>query len=195
MRQVVLASGNNGKLRELEQALAGTGLELIAQSELQIGDAVEDGKTFLENALIKARHAAMKSGRAAIADDSGLVVPALGGAPGIFSARYSGDGDAANNRKLLAAMSALQGHERRAWFICVLVYLEHAEDPAPRFAEGRWHGHIAETTRGNGGFGYDPLFTIDDNGRTAAELSAQEKLSVSHRGQAVKALKEQLQRL
>lgn len=194
---VVLASGNQGKLLELQDALAGTGFHLKPQSEYAVADAIEDGLTFLENALIKARHAAKITGFPAIADDSGLVVPALGGAPGIHSSRYSGNGDASNNAKLLEAMAGLEGDQRAAWFMCVLVYLRAWDDPAPVIAEGRWHGQIAHELRGEGGFGYDPLFIVDGlsmEGRvcTAAELTREQKRLFSHRGQAVARLREQL---
>ncbi len=192
MSTVVLASGNRGKLRELQHALRDTPYNLIPQGELGVPDAIEDGQTFIENALIKARHGARLTGKHALADDSGLVVPALGGAPGIYSSRYSGKGDKANNDKLLAAMAGYQGDQRRAWFICVLVFLSSADDPAPIVAEGRWHGFIAEDIRGEGGFGYDPIFVIDGQGRTAAELSADEKQALSHRGQAIAALRAKL---
>ena len=189
---VVLASGNAGKLAELRDALASSGLRLQAQSAFAVPEAVEDGLTFIENALIKARHAALLTGRAALADDSGLVVPALGGAPGIHSARYSGRGDAANNVKLLAAMAELTGNARLAWFQCVLVLLREHDDPSPVIAEGRWMGRIALETKGDGGFGYDPIFLVGDSDRTAAELDRDEKIQMSHRGQAVALLRQQL---
>ncbi len=198
---VVLASGNQGKLRELQDALAPAGLALRCQSDLSVPEAVEDGVTFIENALIKARNAAKHTGLPAIADDSGLVVPALGGAPGIHSSRYAGiqgpDKDTANNAKLLRTMAGLEGEQRAAWFMCVLVYVTSAEDPAPVIAEGRWYGQIAHELRGEGGFGYDPLFVVDGlsmDGRviTAAELTLEQKRMFSHRGQAVARLREQL---
>jgi XTP/dITP diphosphohydrolase len=182
---VVLASGNVGKLRELQDALAGAGFTLKPQSEFGVSDAVEDKPTFIENALIKARHASAETGLPAIADDSGLVVPALHGAPGIYSARYSGLGDAGNNAKLLEAMSPFTGDERNAHYFCVLVFLQNAQDPAPIVVEGRWHGRIALLPRGTGGFGYDPLFEIPMLASTAAEISLEEKRARSHRGQAV----------
>ena len=189
---VVLASGNKGKLAELQDALEGAGLLLQPQSAFDIEDAVEDGLTFVENALIKARHAARQAGLAAIADDSGLVVPALDGAPGIHSARYSGEGDAGNNHKLLKAMAGLEGDARKAWFMCVLVFLHSADDPAPVIAEARWHGRIATAAHGEGGFGYDPLFIPDGLSVTAAELSREQKRELSHRGQAVALLRQRL---
>ena len=188
----VLASGNVGKLKELQLALSETGLELHPQSQYQVPEAEEDGLSFVENALKKARNAAAHTGLPALADDSGLVVPALGGAPGIYSARYAQGGDSANNEKLLMEMRHRHGQERRAWFVCVLVLVRGATDPCPLIAEGYWYGHIAETSRGTGGFGYDPLFVIDDIGRTAATLSAAEKQALSHRGQAVAELRQRL---
>ncbi len=189
---VVLASGNKGKLAELQDALSGTGLLLQPQSELGVSDAIEDGLTFVENALIKARHASRCTGLPALADDSGLVVPSLGGAPGIYSSRYSGNGDAANNSKLLEAMAGLEGKARGAHFFCVLVYLQSAEDPAPMIVDGRWHGVISHCPRGEGGFGYDPIFEDGQSGRCAAEMTMEQKRAVSHRGLAVAALRAQL---
>ena len=183
--KAVLASGNQGKLLELQDALAITRWTLVNQSDLEVPEADENGLTFVENALIKARNAAVHTGLAAIADDSGLVVPALGGAPGIYSARYSGQGDAANNEKLLHAMRELKGEQRRARFVCVLVFLRHATDPLPLIAEGRWEGFISRDPCGEGGFGYDPVFLPEGQARHAAELSKQEKRALSHRGKAV----------
>ena len=189
----LLASGNAGKLKELQAALSVTGLVLRPQSDFNVPEADEDGLTFVENALKKARNAALYTGLPALADDSGLVVPALGGAPGIHSARYSGQGDVQNNVKLLRAMAPFDGDDRRAWFICVLVRVTSANDPTPIIAEGYWHGHIAKEPSGASGFGYDPLFEIDDTGRTAAELSPTEKQALSHRGQAVRTLRHKLE--
>ncbi|WP_435213233.1 RdgB/HAM1 family non-canonical purine NTP pyrophosphatase [Luminiphilus sp. nBUS_16] len=189
----LLASGNAGKLKELQAALSATGLLLQPQSDFNVPEADEDGLTFVENALKKARNAALYTGLPALADDSGLVVPALGGAPGIHSARYSGQGDVQNNVKLLRAMAPFDGDDRRAWFICVLVRVASANDPTPIIAEGYWHGHIAKEPSGTSGFGYDPLFEIDDTGRTAAELSPTEKQALSHRGQAVRTLRHKLE--
>jgi XTP/dITP diphosphohydrolase len=190
----VLASGNPGKLRELQHALAGTGWTLSNQSDFGVPEANETGLTFVENALIKARNAAQHTGLAAIADDSGLVVPALGGAPGIYSARYSGRGDAGNNEKLLAAMRDFDGEQRRARFVCVLVLLRHADDPLPIIAEGCWEGFIANAPRGDKGFGYDPIFLPEGQIRHAAELSQDEKRTLSHRGKAVALLCQALHR-
>lgn len=189
----LLASGNAGKLKELQAALSATGLVLRPQSDFNVPEAEEDGLTFVENALKKARNAALYTGLPALADDSGLVVPALGGAPGIHSARYSGQGDVENNAKLLREMSPFCGDDRRAWFICVLVRVTSANDPTPIIAEGYWQGHIAKEPSGTSGFGYDPLFEIDDTGRTAAELNPTEKQALSHRGQAVRTLRQKLE--
>ena len=186
--KAVLASGNPGKLLELQDALAMTRWELVNQSVFDVPEAEETGLTFVENALIKARNAAQHTGLAAIADDSGLVVPALDGAPGIYSARYSGHGDVANNEKLLQAMCNFDGAQRRARFICVLVFLRHAEDPLPIIAEGHWDGFIANAPCGHAGFGYDPIFLPEGQIRHAAELTKHEKRALSHRGQAVKTL-------
>lgn len=188
----ILASGNAGKLRELQLALGDTGLTLHSQDKYEVPEALEDGLTFVENALKKARNAAQHTGFTALADDSGLVVPALDGAPGIYSARYADGGDAANNIKLLEQMSGFEGEERKAWYVCVLILLRGPKDPSPLIAEGYWHGHIAAKPSGNSGFGYDPLFAVDASGRTAASLSAVEKQHLSHRGQAVAKLRQQL---
>jgi len=191
----VLATSNRGKAAELSALLADAGLELevTAQSELGVEAPPETGATFVENALLKARHAARITDLPAIADDSGLVVPALGGAPGVRSARFAGEhaDDRANMAKLLAALSA-PSLDRSARFHCVLVALEHADDPAPLIASGSWSGRIAPTPKGAGGFGYDPVFFDPASGRTAAELSAAEKNRVSHRGAALRALVELL---
>ena len=186
--QTILASNNAKKIAELSAILASFGIEIKAQRDYGIEDVPETGLTFVENALIKARHAARQSGLPAIADDSGLCVPALGGAPGIYSARYSGEGDAGNNRKLLAALENAQ--DRRAYYVCLIVYLRHADDPLPIIAQGLWHGTIALEARGDGGFGYDPLFVPAGDSRTAAEYSAAEKNSISHRARALAAFTE-----
>ena len=186
--QTILASNNSKKIAELAAILARFGMEIKAQRDYGIEEIPETGLTFIENALIKARHAARQSGLPAIADDSGLCVPALGGAPGIYSARYSGEGDAGNNRKLLAALENVQ--DRRAYYVCLIVYLRHADDPLPIIAQGLWHGTIALEARGDGGFGYDPLFVPAGDSRTAAEYSAAEKNSISHRARALAAFTE-----
>ena len=187
-KQVVVATANQGKLTELATALATLGLELVSQGELGIAAARETGETFVENAIGKARHAAAASGLAAIGDDSGLVVPALAGAPGVRSARYAGESasDADNNAKLLAALAGRGAQD--AHFYCALVYLDSAADPAPAIATGRWHGRILAVPRGHSGFGYDPHFYVPDLGKTAAQLSVAEKNRLSHRGQACRAL-------
>jgi len=188
--EVVLASGNPGKLKELAELLDPLGLHLRPQSEWGFAEAEEDACTFVENALKKARHAAGHTGLPAIGDDSGLVVPALGGAPGIFSARYAGTpSDArANNLKLLTVMQDLSGDARDAYFHCAMVLVRVPEDPVPLIASASWHGRIAGAPRGAGGFGYDPLFELPDRGCTAAELPSELKHRLSHRGQAVREL-------
>jgi XTP/dITP diphosphohydrolase len=194
MKRLVLASSNAGKLAELQPLLADAGYELVTQGALGISDAIEDGHSFVENALIKARHACRGSGLPALADDSGLVVDALGGAPGLLSARYAGaHGDAAgNNRKLLAAMQGVPEARRSARFVAVIVLLRHAEDPLPLIAQGVWEGRVLTAPRGERGFGYDPLFFDPLLGQGAAELEPALKNRVSHRGQALQALKQLL---
>jgi len=189
--RIVLASGNAGKVVELEQLLAGSGVQLVPQTALGVSDADETGLTFVENALIKARHAARITGLPALADDSGICVDALGGAPGLYAARYAGKhGDnAANNAKLLHELAGVPMEKRSAYFIAVLVVLRHADDPAPLIAEGRWHGRILEAPRGTGGFGYDPLFLPAGHDLGAAELDPALKNRLSHRGQALDVLK------
>ena len=194
MTDIVLASGNMGKVREFQSLVEQLPLNIIPQSQFDLEVAEESGLTFVENALIKARHAARHTGLAAIADDSGLVVPALDGAPGIYSSRYAGNtaSDADNIDKLLATMQDLEGDKRQAFFVCVLVYLRHAKDPTPIICQGQWHGHILPQPQGNSGFGYDPVFYIDSLGKTAAELDKAEKNLLSHRGQAMRQLIPQL---
>ena len=181
--QTILASNNAKKIAELTPILARFGITIRPQRDYGIDEIAETGQTFVENALIKARHAAKQSGLPAIADDSGLCVPALGGAPGIYSARYSGEGDDGNNRKLLAALENVT--DRRAYYVCLIVYLRHADDPLPLIAQGLWHGTIALDARGDGGFGYDPLFVPAGDSRTAAEYPVDEKNAVSHRARAL----------
>ena len=190
LKEYVLASGNPGKLREITAVLRPLGLVVRPQSDWQIGEAEETASTFIENALIKARHAAAYTGLPAIADDSGLVVSALNGEPGIFSARYAGHAaDAsANIDKLLIELRKTPGVNRQAYFFCAIVLLESATDPAPLLATALWHGEILPTSRGHGGFGYDPVFGVGDSGVSAAELDAEEKYQVSHRGKALKKL-------
>ena len=189
--RLIIASHNPGKIREFE-AVLGHRWQVCPQTDLNVGDVEETGSTFVENALIKARHACARTHCAALADDSGLVVPALGGAPGLRSARYSGGGDEANNALLLKNMATLEAEDRAAFYVAVVVFLEHADDPTPLIAEGRWHGRIATAPRGTGGFGYDPLFVADGYEQHAAELSAEEKSRVSHRAVAVQQLLQQL---
>ena len=184
----VLASNNSGKLREFAPLFESMGLEVVAQRDFAVPDAEETGLSFIENAILKARHAAHATGRPAIADDSGLVVPALGGAPGIYSARYSGGGDTDNNAKLLSEMSHLRGEDRAAFYVAVIAVVMSESDPLPIIAEGRWYGEISFERSGTGGFGYDPLFIPESSSCTAAEMSAAEKQTLSHRAKALKAL-------
>jgi XTP/dITP diphosphohydrolase len=194
--KLVLATANRGKQRELEALLAPLGVTLILQSELGISSVPETGTTFEANALLKARHAARVSALAALADDSGLEVDALGGRPGVWSARYAGESarDEDNNARLLRELSGVPLARRRARYRCVLALVRHAQDAVPLLATGSWEGCIALTPAGEGGFGYDPLFIPDDQaGRSAAQLPAEIKNSVSHRAQALAALASQLQ--
>ncbi len=193
-QEVVLASGNRGKLRELQQRLGETGLVLRSQAEFEVPEADETGLTFVENALLKARNAARHTGLPAIADDSGLSVDALGGRPGIYSARFAGAGasDADNNAKLLELLAGTPEAERGAEFICALVYLRHAEDPCPLICEGRWRGRMLDAPRGSNGFGYDPLFYVPGRDCSSAELAPEEKNRISHRGLALTALIDRL---
>lgn len=190
MQKVVLATGNAGKVAELAGLLANVGLDVVAQTALGVESVEETGLTFIENALLKARHAAAVTGLPAIADDSGLAVDALGGAPGIYSARYAGEAasDRQNLEKLLDAIKDEPDSRRGASFHCVLVYLRHALDPVPLVCHASWRGVIARAPSGDGGFGYDPVFYLPDEQRTAAELSRREKNQVSHRGQALRLL-------
>jgi XTP/dITP diphosphohydrolase len=192
MKKLVIASNNPGKLREFQHMLAPLGIEVLTQAQLGISEAEEPHCTFVENALAKARHVSRESGLPALADDSGICVEALGGAPGVLSARYAGEpkSDRRNNDKLLQTMQGVT--DRRAHYYCVLVLVRHADDPQPIIAEGEWHGEIAHEERGDGGFGYDPMFWLPDQGRMSAELSHDEKAQLSHRAKALKVL---LQRL
>ena len=194
---LVLASGNAGKLAELRALLAGDGFVLRAQSEFGVADAEETGLSFVENALLKARHAARATGLPALADDSGLCVDALGGAPGLYSARYAGPGgDAARNvERLLGELEGVADEGRGASFHCCIVLLRHAGDPRPLVVEGDWRGRILPAPRGAGGFGYDPVFLEPDSGLTAAELPAVRKNAISHRGRALAALRARLHEL
>ncbi|MCV9878474.1 RdgB/HAM1 family non-canonical purine NTP pyrophosphatase [Brenneria izbisi] len=190
MQKVVLATGNPGKVRELASLLADVGLDIVAQTELGVDGAEETGLTFIENAILKARHAAQITGLPAIADDSGLAVDALGGAPGIYSARYAGvdASDQQNLEKLLHTLKAVPDAQRGASFHCVLVYLRHAQDPTPLVCHARWQGVLSHQPVGAGGFGYDPIFFVPELGKTAAELTREEKNAQSHRGQALRLL-------
>ena len=185
MKKMVLASNNPGKLREFAELFAPLGFDLVPQADFAVPEADEPHASFIENALTKARHAARLTGLPALADDSGLVVPALGGAPGVHSARYAGEpkDDQRNNQKLIAALENIA--DRRAHYVAVLVLVRHADDPQPLIGEGEWHGEIIATPCGSGGFGYDPHFLIPDLQCTAAELPADEKNRRSHRGQAL----------
>jgi XTP/dITP diphosphohydrolase len=207
LKDLVIATANPGKLREFQALLSGLSFAPVAQGALGIAAPAETGATFAENALIKARHAAVASGAAAIGDDSGLEVDALGGAPGIYSARYAGAGagaragtgdaaavdaaavDAANNAKLIAALAGVPFEARRARYRCALIYLEGPEDPAPLLTQGVWEGYVLDSPRGAGGFGYDPYFWLPDLAATAAELEPERKNRLSHRGTALQALR------
>jgi len=188
--RIVLASGNPGKAREIAQLLSDHQVEVLNQSAFNVVEVEETGLTFVENAILKARNAAAHSGLPAIADDSGLEVDALNGAPGIHSARYAGAGcsDADNNAKLLDALRDIPEAERGARFQCLLVYLTHAEDPTPLIVQGTWEGRILTAPQGDNGFGYDPLFFVPDLGMSSAELPADTKNRLSHRGQALRGL-------
>ncbi|MDX1352262.1 MAG: RdgB/HAM1 family non-canonical purine NTP pyrophosphatase [Thiomicrorhabdus sp.] len=197
---VVLATGNAGKLREMSDILQPHGWQVKPQSDFFDTEADETGLTFIENAILKARYAALKTGLPAIADDSGIEVSALQGRPGIYSARYSQDiygenaNDETNLQKLLDELTGLPTEQRQASYYCAMVYVEHAEDPTPIIGLGRWYGEILTEKRGNGGFGYDPIFWIEEFGKTAAELSKTQKNQVSHRAQALNGLVMQLRR-
>lgn len=192
MHRLVLASGNEGKLREFRRLLAPYAIDVVAQDELKVPEAEEPHPTFVENALAKARNASRHAGLPALADDSGICVVALGGAPGVQSARYAGDprSDARNNAKLVDALAGLD--DRRAHYACVLVVVTHPDDPEPVIAEGRWHGRVVDRPRGSGGFGYDPHFEDLSSGLTGAELPLERKNALSHRGKAMRALVDRL---
>jgi XTP/dITP diphosphohydrolase len=188
MQKLVIASNNPGKLAEFRALLAPLAFDVIPQGELGVSEADEPHITFVENALAKARHAARSTGLPALADDSGICVPALGGEPGVHSARFAGEprSDARNNAKLIAALADVP--DRRAFYSCALVMLRHADDPHPLITEGEWWGEVIATPRGAGGFGYDPYFWLPDYGCTAAELPPATKNDLSHRGIALRAL-------
>ena len=192
--KVVIASSNQGKIREFEELLADLPWEVVPQTALNVTDADETGLTFVENAILKARHACEVTGLPAIADDSGLCVAALGGAPGLYSARYAGThGDAkANMAKLQRELATLGDMERDAFFISVVAFLQSADDPAPIVVEGRWHGVVIDEQRGEGGFGYDPMFLDPNFNLTAAEIDPDVKNAISHRGRAMRLLRERL---
>jgi XTP/dITP diphosphohydrolase len=191
--KLVLASGNEGKLREFRRLLSPLGIDVVAQGALGIADADEPHPTFIENALAKARHASTHARLPALADDSGICVDALDGAPGVLSARYAGEprSDVRNNARLLQALAGVA--DRRAHYYCVLALVRHAGDPEPLFAEGRWPGRVIDVARGTGGFGYDPYFEDLQSGMTGAEMLLAQKNAISHRGQAMRALIARLQ--
>lgn len=193
-QKIVLATGNQGKVQEMQATLADFGFEVVAQTELNIESPEETGLTFVENALIKARYAAKISGLPAIADDSGLVVPALNGEPGLYSARYAGENcsDADNRQKLLVEMQQIPAQQRQAKFVSCIVFLQHPNDPSPIIAQGECYGEIALTEKGENGFGYDALFYSPTEKCTFAELTSERKQQISHRAQALLSLKQQL---
>ena len=197
---LVLASNNKGKIAEFEKMFAELNLpvEVVPQGQLNIEDAIEDGLSFIENAIIKARHASKISGKPAIADDSGICVPILGGTPGIYSARYAGEhgDDSANNAKLLESLKPLRknGETIEGMFVCVLALVQHAEDPLPQIFQAIWNGEVLEQARGENGFGYDPLFWLPELNISSAEMSKEDKNKISHRGQAMKLFKQSLEK-
>lgn len=190
MQKLVLASGNPGKLKEFQQLLAGCGYQVLSQGEFGLDSAEETGLTFVENAILKARHASAQTGLPALADDSGLAVDALDGRPGIYSARYAGPeaSDADNNARLLQELEGVPEAKRGACYHCILVLMRHAEDPTPIIAQGQWRGRIRTEPRGEGGFGYDPLFQVLERQCSAAELGKEEKGKISHRAIATRGL-------
>lgn len=194
MKKLVLATGNKGKVTELANLLLPLGFDVIPQTQLQVPDADETGLSFIENAILKARHAAALTGLPALADDSGLAVDALGGAPGIYSARYAGvhGNDQANIELLLQNLAEVAAPSRTAQFHCVLAFVRHANDPTPLIAHGIWHGEISNSAQGDGGFGYDPVFFVPALGQTAAQLTKEQKAAISHRGKALQQLAAQL---
>jgi XTP/dITP diphosphohydrolase len=194
-QRVVLATGNKGKVKEFSELFADQEITIVPQSDFGVPDAEETGLSFVENAILKARNAAQHTGLPAIADDSGLEVDFLNGAPGIYSARYAGEGGAAaNNSKLLKALAGVEDQQRGARFQCLLVYLRHADDPTPLICQGTWEGRILHVPQGEAGFGYDPVFFVPDEGCSAAELPAARKNELSHRGQALRCLLNALRR-
>jgi len=195
MDKIVLASNNAGKVREINELLKAYDINVVPQGDYDVDEIAETGLTFVENAIIKARYAALKTGLPAIADDSGIEVDALNGAPGIYSARFSGEdaSDKDNNKKLLQELKDIPGEKRTARYRCVMVFMRHAADPTPIIASGSWEGVILESAKGSGGFGYDPLFYIPTHQCTAAELSAELKNKLSHRSKALISLLHELQ--
>lgn len=194
MSKIVLATGNQGKVREMAGILSEFGFDVVAQSEFNVSEVAETGTTFIENAIIKARHAAKETGLPAIADDSGLEVDYLNGAPGIYSARYSGEGatDKQNIEKLLDAMQGVEAKKRTARFHCVLVLMRHENDPTPLVCHGKWEGQILTEEHGENGFGYDPVFFVPEDNCASAELEPSRKKQLSHRGKALASLFEAL---
>ena len=184
-RRIVLATGNAGKLKEIKDIFSDVNVDIAAQSEFDVPEAIEDGLSFVENAIIKARNAAAYTGLAALSDDSGIEVDALNGEPGIHSARYAGD-DESNIQRLLRELDGVSEDRRTARFQCVMVYIRHANDPVPIITQGVWEGKILPDEQGEGGFGYDPVFYVPERGCSAAELSAEDKNSLSHRGKALR---------
>ncbi|GAM67409.1 nucleoside 5-triphosphatase rdgB [Vibrio sp. JCM 19236] len=196
-QKLVLATGNQGKVREMASLLSDFGFDVRAQNEFNVSEVAETGTTFIENAIIKARHAAKETGLPAIADDSGLEVDFLQGAPGIYSARFAGEGasDQQNLDKLLVEMQGVVTEERSARFHCVLVYMHHAEDPTPIVCHGKWEGRILEEAHGENGFGYDPVFFVPEDGCASAELAPERKKELSHRGKALTQLFQELKKV
>lgn len=184
-RRIVLATGNAGKLKEIREIFSGIDVGIVAQSDFDTPEAIEDGLSFVENAIIKARNAAAHTGLPALSDDSGIEVDALNGEPGIHSARYAGN-DESNIQRLLRELDGLPDSKRTARFQCVMVYLRHANDPVPVIAQGAWEGRILQAPEGEGGFGYDPVFYVPERGCSAAELSSEDKNTLSHRGKALR---------
>lgn len=195
MKDILLASGNKGKVNELKEMLAPFGLNVVPQSNFEVEEVPETGTTFVENAIIKARHAAKVTGLPCIADDSGLEVNALNGAPGIYSARFAGPEatDGTNIDKLLELIEHAPDGQRQARFVCVLVFMRHADDPTPIICQGFWDGEITMSRQGENGFGYDPVFFVPEKGCTSAQLNAEQKHQLSHRGKALKQLISQIQ--
>lgn len=190
MKKIVLGSSNHGKIKEFSEFFLSLEFDVIGQAELGVESPSETGSTFIENAIIKARHASIEAGLPSMADDSGLIVPALNGEPGVFSARYAGisASDEQNNSKLIQKMRGFPLEDRKCYFVCVLVFMRFSSDPAPLIAEGCWEGLIGNKPAGHNGFGYDPIFIEPQSGKTAAQLSSQTKMNYSHRGKALRNL-------